>query len=722
MPSGVINGTTNNEYIASKIEWSYTQSKNIFGQNTWDIKATLYYRRTNTGYVTSGRGRFAIVIDDTTKETSQYLAISDSWVKAVEATKTIKQDANALNPKTISIYASGGMNDDDVSLKTTYCSGTVDLAPTVMVGNISSLSGSRLGEPCHLEIGNYNSSCSYRLTLTLGDWSETFYNVAFNPDPLVPTYARAEITLPLEAANQIQGSSSHMTAVLYTVYGSISTGTDIGYTSKKFFVEVPYNEDTKPAVSVTTEAVSSLDNKFSGVYVQGLSKVKATVAGEGKYNAEIKAYGISMLGKDYPYSDVTEYESGYLTSTGEVTITGKVKDSRGFTNTVEHKINVLPYGKPTILPISGESAIVCARCDKDGNLIESGEYLKIKARRSYSTITADGSQENLNLCTLRYRYAIEGTKFTGDEGWIPLLEGSDTSTDEVNKTISGVVLSAQQSYVVQIGVIDDIGYSYAMQFIVPTDFVTLDVPEEYRGRRIGLGRYVDGTDEDGAYFGFPIFGGSIDSLKLGTMLAATANAPIDLDNMSTPGCYYSPDKDTTQYISHAPANVNFGFGLEIRELQSKENIRQTLYYGITTWYRHRDKSGWSAWVSSLTGVSDEVIAHDFVVDSGTSGLWKYRMWQSGEAELWGVITLDTFGDVRHIYCNAGLPFTFIEYPTVSMTISQAVAYEYTQGAIVLSEVYTVGASTIKLMMIRDEGGLASGNTAKVSVSIKGRYK
>ena len=436
--------------------------------------------------------------------------------------------------------------------------------------------------------------------------------------------------------------------------------------------------------------------------------------------SEIESYGLSMLGKDYSSPDVAVYESGYLTTTGEVTITGEATDSRGFSNTAEQKITVLPYGKPTILPISGENAIICARCDEDGNLSESGTYLKIKARRSYSTVAS------LNLCTLRYRYAIEGTKFTDDEGWETLLDGSDTSTDDVDETISGVVSSAEQSYVVQIGVIDDIGYSYAIQFIVPTDFVTIDVPEAYRGRRIGLGRYVDGTDEDGAYFGFPIFGGSIDSLKLGTMLAATENAPIDLDNMLTPGCYYSPDKDTTQYISHAPANVNFGFGLEIRELQSKVNIRQTLYYGITTWYRHRDKSGWSEWVGSLTGVfePENGTARDFVVDVEPSDVWKCRLWQSGEAELWGVITLSTFGDVRHIYSVVGLPFQFTEYPTVCMTISQAVASEKTQGSIVLSEVYNDSPDipTIKLMMIRDEGGLENGDTAKVSVIIKGRYK
>jgi hypothetical protein len=121
---------------------------------------------------------------------------------------------------------------------------------------------------------------------------------------------------------------------------------------------------------------------------------------------------------------------------------------------------------------------------------------------------------------------------------------------------------------------------------------------------------------------------------------------------------------------------------------------------------------------SIKGIS----VSDFVVGSGVSGLWNYRLWESGEAELWGRITLDTFGDARNIKCVAGLPFPFTAKPTVNMTLSEATAYEYRQGQIVLSEVYTVGESEITLYMIRSEGGLVSGNTADVSVNIKGKWK
>lgn len=113
---------------------------------------------------------------------------------------------------------------------------------------------------------------------------------------------------------------------------------------------------------------------------------------------------------------------------------------------------------------------------------------------------------------------------------------------------------------------------------------------------------------------------------------------------------------------------------------------------------------------------------DFPVEIGSSGIWTYKKWNSGEVELWGIATLDAFGDVRHIYKNQALPFAFTNYPVAIMTLYQAEAYTHRQGAIVLSNSYVLGATVIRLSMIRDSGGLESGDTAQVDVYIKGRWK
>ena len=120
---------------------------------------------------------------------------------------------------------------------------------------------------------------------------------------------------------------------------------------------------------------------------------------------------------------------------------------------------------------------------------------------------------------------------------------------------------------------------------------------------MGLFRYVDGTEEDGVYFGLPIFGGSVDSLLTGAKLTATADAPISLGELKTPGSYFCPDADNAQYVTDCPY-TDGGFRLEIREIFSKDTIRQQIDYGSTILVRHWNGEAWSAWLRVLTGTTN----------------------------------------------------------------------------------------------------------------------
>ena len=59
MASGTIYGSTNNQYIDAKIEWSSTPTT---ATNSSKVTAALYYKRNNTGYETYGTGTFSISI------------------------------------------------------------------------------------------------------------------------------------------------------------------------------------------------------------------------------------------------------------------------------------------------------------------------------------------------------------------------------------------------------------------------------------------------------------------------------------------------------------------------------------------------------------------------------------------------------------------------------------------------------------------------------------
>lgn len=631
--SFTIDGYTSNQYIDARIVWTSLQDNDA---NTSKVTATLQYRRTNTGYTTDGTGTFSITINGKTTSVTKYLKINTEWVTAIESTVTVAHDSDGS--KSISISGEGSI--PGTSLVSTFVSGKVTLPTIPRASTLNSLS---------CATAYFNGEMTYKYT----PYSESFYNrcnISLNLDG--EYIAVKSIYLGRRPASKQTEAVTLSKDELATIYKKLPSTTngilrftlrtysdsnyssqigDVSYKELTLYIEA--TSDTKPTATMTLSPLSALDSPLNTLYIKGRSKVDANFTdGEGKYDAEIVSYKMVVGGKSYG----SPYTSEYLSTEGKVDVKGMVKDTRGFEREYTETITVLPYDKPKLLPASDESAIICARCDADGNLSDSGTHLKIKAKRSYYNVAVDDVQNN--FCDIRYRCIPEGTKFTGDEGWVTLLEGNTTSTDTVDENLSGVVSSTNTAYIVQVGVIDDLGESDVLQFVIPTDFITVDIPEEHKGRRIGFFRYVDETEEDGAYFGLPIFGGFVDSLKIGTVLAATETAPIDLNDVTTPGCYYSPGNSYSQYISNTPY-TDGGFGLIVREIQSVGYIRQEIYHERTNWCRHWNGSEWSGWLRTLPTSIGSGTVEDFVIASGTfvtdCGTWHYKRWAGGTYQMFG---------------------------------------------------------------------------------------
>lgn len=603
--SGSVSYPDNSSQV--KIVWKSTQSG-----ESWN------------GYTRTARYYISINGGAETEYTVEYTLPQNSTVTLVSKTITVKHKSDGTGTVKVRTWM-----DTGISAGVVEQTKTIDLTNIPRASAISEAKDTTLGNACSIKFLCYSKSYSFYIKFSMDSWSYT--TDVFSPKRELSTYTYSGYKIPLDAANQIQNDTTGtMTATLYTCTVTVNGNVNqVGSpSSKTFTVTVPDNASTKPSVTMALTPVSSLGSKFSGLYIQGLSKVKATFKGEGEYGAKISSYSMSILGKSYG----SPYESGYLSESA--TVTGKATDSRGYSREVEQDVTVIPYSKPQVLPASGESGIICARCDAEGNLTESGTYLKIKAKRSYSTVKADGVQKN--FCTIRYRCVSEGTKFSGDEGWVTLLAGSTTTTNTVNKTLSGVVSSTETAYVVQVGVIDDIGYSSAVQFFIPTDFVTIDIPAELKGRRIGIGRYAEDDAEEGIDVGMPIHGGGVDNLTLGERITATETAPIDLNTFTAPGNYYSANGDNSKYITNTPYTGG-GFGLVVRHIQSKNMIRQEMFFGRTNWCRHlsSDTGEWSNWLRSLMTSELESSVADFVIESGESEGWTYKKWKSGTYEMFG---------------------------------------------------------------------------------------
>lgn len=623
MANGTISGTTNNDGISSKIVWS---SVTDIDANTSVVTATLYYKRLNN-YTTYGTGSFTLAVGSTKKTESNYITIKyGEWTAAITLTATITHSSDGT--KSVLISGEGGI--DGTTLSSTNCSATVTLDTIPRASTISSVSNKTLGSACKVKWYPKSASFRYKLTFSLGSWSYTTGAIHPNQTSLY-TYEGYEI--PITVAKYITAAAKGtMTVKLYTYSDTEATKSVGSADSEEFTVTVPNNSDTKPSVTLVLAPVSALGTTFSSLYIQGKSRVKATtLTATGKYGATISSYSMTVLGKSYQ----SPYQSDYLETAGTIPVTVKVTDSRGYYTEVVKNITVISYNDPKILPASGESSIVCARCYADGTFAEDGTFLRILVKRSYSTVKSGGVQKN--FCDIRYRYRPESTKTFSD--WITLLSGDDTDADTVDSgAIPNKVSSATTAYVVQVGVIDDIGGADAYQVGIPTAFATVDIPKAYKGRSIGIFRYAVAPSDDEEkrvdIDGF-VHGGGIDNLTLGTMLTATADAPITLADTRTPGCYYSPNATNTKYITDSPYTEG-GFGLEVRQIQHKGYIRQTMYYGRTTIWRHYNGSEWSDWVRVMVSTEFETACTDFVIEQGVSGGWTYKKWKGGTYEMFGL--------------------------------------------------------------------------------------
>lgn len=306
------------------------------------------------------------------------------------------------------------------------------------------------------------------------------------------------INLGKKSTAQQTGTVTLSDAELETIYKKLPNATsgvlrftlltysDSGYRKqigsagyKEVTLSIPDDSTTQPAVTMSLAPVSSLGSAFAGLYIQGKTKVKATLSAAGKHGATIKSYSMKVGSATYDSDD--SYTSGYLSTAGSNTVYGYAKDSRGYTGSISKKITVIPYAKPKILDV------VAARCDADGNPSDSGTYLKIIARRSYSGVVADGVQKN--FCQIRYRY--KAASASAWSAWTTILARDNLTSDRVETgALLGGVLAVTSTYQVQVQAIDDIG-EYAETVVnVPTDIV-----HNHKTKNgWGFGKYCEGEN------------------------------------------------------------------------------------------------------------------------------------------------------------------------------------------------------------------------------------
>lgn len=345
---------------------------------------------------------------------------------------------------------------------------TIELTTIPRKSEITSAAAVTLGKACSVKWTPLSASFQYKLKFSLGNWSHTTDYI--KPNTTAP-YTYTGYTIPIEVAEQIPNAATgDMTVTLYTYSGS----TKVGEATDDFVVTVPENADTIPAV---TNLVLMADRSpFTGVFVQGNSKVQAAFDCAGRYGATIISKKMTVEGKTYTEEHISDYIGGY----GDIKVTIAVTDTRGFTGTAEGTIYVRAYSKPQV------KVSLCQRCNENGEADDSGTYLVITASRSYSKVVS-GTQNN--FCILRYRYAKQGEALPE---WTTLLT-ADAEKDTVENLLLQVNLAKDAIYIVEVGVIDTVGSTSETSYTIMTEAVFMH--EKAGGKGIGFGMYCQGDNQ-----------------------------------------------------------------------------------------------------------------------------------------------------------------------------------------------------------------------------------
>lgn len=373
---------------------------------------------------------------------------------AEDGTQTIKISGSFT---TLSDYISGGNVPEF----------TINLPAIPRASDIDSASDVTLGNKCSVKFTPKAALLRFKLEFSCGEWSAT--SDLIHPNT-TNQYTYTGMELPLEVARQFVESSSTMKVVLYTY--SDSKGENLTGTKDAYFtVYVPDNSDTKPNVSMSLTPGTT---PISGLYIQGLSTVQADISATDPYGANIEDYSVTIGGTSYG----PPYASEYLNTTGTVKVTGYATNSRGFIGSEDSSIEVIAYSRPQI------QKVTVVRCTEDGTQSENGTYMMISATRNYSKVMSGETQHN--HCQIRYRYKAETDSDWSE--WVTILE-PDASVDTVTTDALLGNLSAEKVYIVQVGVIDTLGFPANATITIATKSVFMH--RKAGGKAMGLGKKVE---------------------------------------------------------------------------------------------------------------------------------------------------------------------------------------------------------------------------------------
>lgn len=365
--SGNINGsvTQKSNIFSFYLTWSATQ--NVAG-NYSDVTVKTYWKTNNTtyGFDTVGTRNASITINGETKSITQRFNVcasgSTSWATNPYLIQTFTQrvyhNANGSKSITISARANGhaasyGPSSSTASSADCTASGTITLNTIPRASSITSAANMTLGNKCSIKWTPASADFKYKLQFSLGSWN---YTTGFLTPNTTSAYTHSETISGTTTKNnttiykQLPNSTTGNMSVVLITYNS--SGSELGRSSAASF-KVTIPDDVIPTVgTITLDPENITLNGTSYNYlVQNKNKLTISVsgcsAGNGSninvYSFEGPSVAESIL--DNATSCSTSVAS--VASSGTLTYTVRVIDTRGRSNTKKQTITCYAYKQPS---------------------------------------------------------------------------------------------------------------------------------------------------------------------------------------------------------------------------------------------------------------------------------------------------------------------------------------------------------------------------------------
>lgn len=446
---------TTNESHGRSVKLSWTLSSQSVENNQSTLSWSITGAGSASGWVMTGG--FKAVINGTTVYSTSTDTRIQLYNETSVASGTTKITHNADGTKSFSLSIEAGVYSYAVSVT---ASGTHTLDSIPRASSISA-SNVTMGSATTITITRASSSFTHTIKYTFGSASGTIATKT--------TSTSVSWTPAISLANQIPKAISGTCTITCETY---SGSTKVGSKTCTLTLSVP--SSVKPTIS--SLGVARVDGTVPtdwGIYVQSKSKATLTINGAaGSYGSTISSYSISGGGFS---STASSFTTGFLTTSGTITFTAKVTDSRGRVSDAKTvSISVVAYSNPTC------SSHISQRSTSGGTVSDDGTYIRGLISYSYSSCS---SKNTLTRATY-YKKSSAST-------WINANKSFSSGTAFV---YGGGAISTESSYDVKY-TLKDAFTTVTILDTVSTAAVLMDFKAGGKGLAIGKVAEKDNTFE-----------------------------------------------------------------------------------------------------------------------------------------------------------------------------------------------------------------------------------